>query len=491
MIAAWGPAGWPMVELWLGWADFVARECLLFAAIWFLLGAIDDLGVDLIWIWHRLRGRTASPEPTATSASPPLENADPARYAVLIPAWHEADVIGAMIGHCLVRWPTDRVRLYIGTYPNDPETALAVVRAAGADRRVRLVTHQRPGPTSKADCLNAIWRAMLADEAAQDRRFHAVVLHDAEDLVHPDALGLFDRWIGSHEFVQLPVIPLRDPGSRWIAGHYCDEFAESHGKAMVVRDRLAVGLPAAGVGCAFARRMMAVLAHEAAARGADGPFAADSLTEDYELGLRIHRHGGRGVFVRSRGAAGDWIATRSYFPGTLGGAVRQKSRWMIGIALSGWDRLGWAGSLAEHWMRLRDRRAVLAALVLVAAYAALLIGAAPALAAWLGWYAPRPIDPGLRLLLAINLAALGWRLAMRVGFTTLHYGWIEGFYAAPRLVIGNIIAIMAARRALTAYVLSLGGRPPRWDKTDHAIPPLGESPEAIRPVLRRRTADAG
>ncbi len=37
---------------------------------------------------------------------------------------------------------------------------------------------------------------------------------------------------------------------------------------------------------------------------------------------------------------------------------------MVGISLAGWDRMGWHGGPAEWWMRIRDRRATLAALVL-------------------------------------------------------------------------------------------------------------------------------
>src|SRR3546814_6455753 len=94
------------------------------------------------------------------------------------------------------------------------------------------------------------------------------------------------------------------------------------------------------------------------------PFDPGCLTEDYELGLRIGAHGGRGVFIRMRDDAGDLVCTREYFPATLTAAVRQKARWMTGIALAGWDRLGWQGSLAERWMRFRDRRGPLAAVIL-------------------------------------------------------------------------------------------------------------------------------
>lgn len=64
------------------------------------------------------------------------------------------------------------------------------------------------------------------------------------------------------------------------------------------------------------------------------------------------------------------VAVRAFFPADLVAAVRQKARWMTGIALIGWDRTGWARPMAlgDHWWRLRDRRGPLAMLVLAAAY---------------------------------------------------------------------------------------------------------------------------
>ena len=48
------------------------------------------------------------------------------------------------------------------------------------------------------------------------------------------------------------------------------------------------------------------------AQGGDGlPFADDSLTEDYELGLAIAAAGGRCRFIRARGGDGRLIATRA------------------------------------------------------------------------------------------------------------------------------------------------------------------------------------
>ena len=66
---------------------------------------------------------------------------------------------------------------------------------------------------------------------------------------------------------------------------------------------------------------------------------------------------------------------RAFFPARFDAAVRQKGRWMTGIALAGWDRTGWgaAGAIGDHWMRMRDRRVTLSMPVLAVAYCALIL----------------------------------------------------------------------------------------------------------------------
>ncbi len=431
---------------------FVMREAALFAAIGFLLLGLGDLLVDLIWIGLRLfRRKPAGLFPRA---------ARPGRLAIFVPAWDEAAVIGRMLAHAQEAFGETDYRLYVGCYPNDPPTIAAVRAAAGA--RVRLVVGPAPGPTSKADCLNRIWERMLEDEAADGVQVKAVVLHDAEDVVHTAELPLFDALIERHDLVQLPVVPLIDPGSRFVSGHYLDEFLEAHGKELVVRAAIGAGLPSAGVGCAVSREALAALA---AARGA--PFDPDSLTEDYELGLRLKMMGRRAAFVRMSADPGrPVVATREYFPATLDAAVAQKARWMTGIALAGWDRLGWSGGIAERWMRLRDRQSLFAALVIVSGYFALALWGLLAVASWLVPWTLPPFGPVLDLLMVVSSILLLWRLAMRFGFVATAFGWREGLRALPRTITGNIIAMMAARRALARY---LSGRS-QWDKTAHAFP---------------------
>lgn len=437
--------------------EFVMHEAALFAAFGFLLLGASDLLVDTLWIGLTLKRRGAAPAPIGPAAAP-------GRLAIFTPAWDEAAVIGAMLAHARFAFGAANHVHYIGCYANDPATAAAVWAHAGP--RVRLVVAPGPGPTSKADCLNHIWARMIEDEQAQGMRFKAVVLHDAEDVVHSAELPLFDALIERFDLVQLPVLPLIDQRSRWVSGHYIDEFLEAHGKELVVRAGIGASLPSAGVGCAISRDALAALA---AKHGT--PFDPASLTEDYELGLRLRALGRSAAFVRAPAEPGGaTIATREYFPATLEAAVAQKSRWMAGIALSGWDRLGWRGGLAERWMRARDRQAIFAALVLAAAYLALLLWTPLFVLERLGGRAMQPLGPVLTLLIAINSGLLLWRLAMRFGFVASAYGWREGLRALPRTVTGNIIAMMAARRALARYLRQRRTGAAAWDKTAHIFP---------------------
>ena len=446
---------------------FIMREeLLLFSAFWFLIGGLDEIAVDLVWAvrkgWRWLtRYRHAAP--MRADALPPPKTQG--MLAVFVPAWREADVIGKMLLQCRDSWKDSGVqyRIYVGCYPNDPASIATVMRAASGDPHVRLVICDAFGPTTKADCLNRLWRALTNDELSGGYKAKALVLHDAEDAVHPLELRIFDYLIEKAAAVQLPVIPIQVPGSAWVSGHYCDEFAEAHGKTLVVREALGAALPLAGVGCAIERNR---LGRVAVARDGN-PFDTDSLTEDYELGLGIGSDGGKVIFARMLDSRGELVGTRACFPDTFDAAARQKARWMVGIALSGWDRLGWQGGVIETWMRLRDRKAVFAAIVLTAGYACIaltviLIGLERS-----GLFTSPSSSVTVKWMVFLTLILLGWRLIIRTGFVWLMHGRWQAALSIPRNVVANIIAIAAARRASWTYVRLIFGGKLSWDKTAH------------------------
>ncbi|MEW4448671.1 glycosyl transferase family protein [Qipengyuania sp. JC766] len=447
-------------SLW-EWFVLVQHELFLFAGIFFLIGAVDEIAMDLCWIWLKLTGRLKPREFRSSNNERPLQGP----VAVFVPAWQEERVIAAMLGHMLQAWPQSALRVFVGVYRNDLATLEQATKAAGADPRVRIVVHDADGPTTKADCLNCLYRSLVSDEEASGTKVRFVILHDAEDMIDPAGLVLLETSLEGAALAQLPVIAMPQAGSRWVGSHYSEEFAEAHGRAMPVRELLGTAIPLAGVGCAITRDHLDRLARDGE------PFASQCLTEDYELGLGLARTGERGRFVRARDETGRLIATRAYFPSDLDQSIRQKTRWIHGIAFQGWDRLGWSWQPAEIWMRLRDRRGPFAALVLFLGYLLVVTGSTSVLAVWFDLVDPPPISPLLETVLWLNLAALFWRAIWRFGFTANLFGWREGVRSIARIPVSNFIAILAGRKAFTAYLRSLTGKPPAWDKTDHPIHP--------------------
>lgn len=125
---------------WL--ADAVAREALLFAAIGFLIGGLDDLLVDLIWmVRHAARSATVY----RRHARATLEDFPPSarRFAMFVPAWDEGAVAARMLRTLLARLTCSDLVVFVGCYPNDPVTTDAVADVAAGDARVTLVLNPR------------------------------------------------------------------------------------------------------------------------------------------------------------------------------------------------------------------------------------------------------------------------------------------------------------------------------------------------------------
>ena len=155
-----------------------AHELLLISSLCVLLFALDDLFVDLVYfagwiarrltIYRRVARSTVKDLPSAARSG---------RFAIFVPAWDEGAVIGDMLRHLTATLDYPAYDVFVGVYPNDPATRRAV--AGVNDHRIRIVTASAAGPTTKADCLNHLWDALLSAEAESGVRYKGVVLHDA------------------------------------------------------------------------------------------------------------------------------------------------------------------------------------------------------------------------------------------------------------------------------------------------------------------------
>ena len=430
--------------MWLGrWLSV----CLIPLAGWILVSGLDDLFIGLVFIFARRR-RLSAP------ADADLESAPERRIAILVPLWREHRVIQQMLQRNIGAIRYRNYEVFVGVYPNDQLTLRAVAEAARSLGRVHLAVCPHDGPTSKGDCLNSVHQRMVDYEALHGIRFDIIMTHDAEDLVHADSLRLINWYSRDYQMVQMPVLPLPTGLGELTHGLYCDEFAEFQQKDIPVRQRLGGFLPANGVGTGFDRDSLDRLA----ARGR--LFDPESLTEDYETGFRLHAMGCRQIFVPLRIPAAGPVATREYFPRNFRAAVRQRSRWVAGIALQGWQRHGWRGQAYWWW---RDRKGLVGNLLAPLANLFVLGFVASSLAihvpAWVSHICTAT------LCLSLSQAALRGYCGARI------YG--ARFVAALplRMLWGNVVNCVATLSALSQFVQArLRRRSLAWRKTDHVYP---------------------
>lgn len=480
---------------------YALKYVALVLAVIILISGVDDLFIDIAYwarrLWRALRIYDRHPrfDPRL------LHQMDEKPLAIMVPAWQEHGVIGKMAELTATTLDYENYHIFVGTYPNDPITQGEVDEVQARFPNVHKVVCARPGPTSKADCLNNVLNAITQFEQRAGLKFEGFILHDSEDIVSKSELRVFNYLVGRKDLIQVPVYPLPRKWHEFTGGHYLDEFAEMHGKDVVVREALAGQVPSAGVGTCFSRRAVEVLIKE----GNGIAFDVQSLTEDYDIGFRLKAHGLSEIFARmpidapnDQGVPphrlfgrslreASTVAVREYFPCTFSTAVRQKSRWIIGIVYQGFRTHRWTDSGVMNYFLWRDRKGAITNFV---SFLAMLL-AAQLIMIWAytqvvpDGYKFLSIfedDPLLMGLLLINLCLMTNRMVQRIIFVSSYYGLIEGLLSVPRLLWGNIINFMANWRAVRQVLATGDSRRVAWDKTSHDFPSLGEPGRARRPL---------
>ncbi|VVQ14920.1 hypothetical protein PS914_05673 [Pseudomonas fluorescens] len=476
---------WPY---WLAHYYSFLEISTIVVAVLILISGLDDLFIDL-WYWSRrlFRKLTAERKYRPLTAEQLLAR-DEQPLAIMVPAWLEYDVIAPMIENMVSTLDYQNYVVFVGTYINDQRTIDEVERMRRRYKQLHRVEVPHAGPTCKADCLNWVIQAIFLHEQTHGMTFAGVVMHDSEDVLHPMELRLFNYLLPRKDMIQLPVVSLERNWYEWVAGTYMDEFAEWHGKDLVVRESMTDTVPSAGVGTCFSHRALRVLA----GKNRNQPFNTDSLTEDYDVGARLAKVGMNAIFVQFpvqfRVLRKSWfrkpyestlkmpLCVRELFPDTFRTAFRQKARWTLGIGLQGWEQMGWSGSLANRYLLFRDRKGLVTAFVSIIAYLILaqLLGLIILRQSGL-WDVsfPTPFESNgfIAYLLLANGIALAWRIAHRCYFTTVLYGWQHGLLSIPRMVVGNFVNFMAASRAWRMFLVGkVLNRKLVWDKTMHDFP---------------------
>ena len=485
---------------------FAVKWVIYILAFLLLLLGLDDFFIDAVY-WSRRFYRKLFVYSNFPKADESILFTVPEKpLAVMIPAWNEVDVIGKMADLAARTLDYENYQIFVGTYPNDPDTQRDVDEVCQRFTNVHKIVCARPGPTSKADCLNNIIDAIFSFEKASGIEFAGFILHDSEDVVSPLELRLFNYLLPRKDLIQVPVYPFLPHWYEFTGGHYVDEFSEQHGKDIVVREALVGQVPSAGVGTCFSRRAVMALLDDG-----DGiAFDVQSLTEDYDIGYRLKQKGMEEIFARfyvgdSRYATlresnpgvsyrtSGVICVREFFPRSFAHAVRQKSRWITGIVFQGTKNLGWSGSLTQNYFLWRDRRGGFTNLVGLLVNISILIALFLYLVNWVfpgSWQFPSLLEGGpiFTTVLLINVLLLANRVLQRAFFVTTYYGFFQGFLSVPRTLWSNVINFCATWRALMNVIRAGDSRRVAWDKTQHEIPSLGE---AVRKPVGRYLMEHG
>ncbi len=444
-------------------------------AVFLLLSGIDDLFIDLYYWFHSIinkkkfhKYRYDKPEV--------IENIPEKQIAIFVPAWHEYDVIDKMLIHACKTIQYTNYDFFVGVYPNDPDTIQKVEEVGKLFPNVHAIVTENPGPTTKADNINQVFRKMMQFENITGRRYEIIIGHDAEDLIHPMSLKAYNYFIPEYDMVQVPVFPLRVSHSDIIHWTYADEFAENHSKDMIARSNFTSFVPSAGVGTAYNRWLLEFVGTSFARN----IFRSGSLTEDYDIALRLAMGEAKLLYVYK--PFGIDIATRAYFPHSMYASIRQKARWLTGICLQSWKNIGWVGDARFKFILYRDRKSIITNVINFFAYIVVLYLLLYEAVRWGftdGYLLPPIVIEGTMLwkFVMVDTALMVWRLSQRFFSTKRVYGIVAGFLSIVRVPLSNIINFTATSRALFLFTRSIfKGKPLKWDKTTHTFPQSEHAP---------------
>lgn len=472
---------------------FLMWYFLVGLAILFIVSGVDDLFIDfyywLRYVWRLWKTRHFKP-----LTYEQLSEKEEQLIAVLVPCWQEANVIATMLKHNSYSIDYQRYYFFVGLYPNDPDTIAEVQAAASEHPKVQYVIGRYTGPTNKATNLNEIYRHVKAFEKEHQLSFSIFVFHDSEDVIHPLSFKFYNYLIPRKDMIQIPIFPLEVNILNFTHWLYADEFAENHTKNIIVRESIKGHVPSAGVGTAFSRRSLELL--EDHQNG--NPFAINSLTEDYRTSLALRLHQLKQIFLTQTVLRTQWkkrwffskkyvqkpvkelIATRALFPFEYQKAVRQKSRWIIGIVFQEWYHSQWPKEWRVRYTLAHDRKSFITHFINGFGYIVFCY--------WVLYSAltyEKPQYPSLQehlthhpwvwwLIIAATVI-MGERLLQRSIATYRIYGLLPACLVIPRAFYGNILNLNALIRAYCIYFRPSNRekshiKPLAWEKTEHHFP---------------------
>lgn len=472
---------------------FIMWYFLVGLAFLFILSGLDDLFFDFYY-WTRYVYRLWKTRHYKPLTYQKLAAKEEQLIAILTPCWHEAGVIGTMLRHNCYAIDYKNYYFFVGVYPNDMATVNEVREVAAEIPQVQCVVGPQDGPTNKAANLNVMYQYALEFEKKIGKQFDIFVFHDSEDIIHPMSFKLYNYLMPPNQMIQIPVFPLAVNPWNFTHWLYADEFSENHTKDIIVRESIHGHVPSAGVGTAFSRQVLQLLEEP----NTHAPFSTNSLTEDYRTSLAIRVHGLKQIFVTQQISQMKWqpkgwfrkgyvqrpvkeyIATRALFPMEYVKAVRQKSRWIIGIVFQEWQHTRWPKSWVIRFTLAHDRKSFITHFINGFGYFVFFYWFVYSLFTYFN-----PAYPSLQeqlnlhswvwwLIIAVTLIMIERLIQRMIAVKRVYKRWLPALLVFPRAFYGNVLNLHAVLRAYSIYYkapkTTSPVKQPVWDKTDHHFP---------------------
>lgn len=386
-----------------------------------------------------------------TPAPAALRDEDLPRYTILVPVYHEANVIGQIL-HNFERldYPTDKLEVLVLLEADDDET-IAAARAADPPAHMQLLIVPEGEPRTKPRACN--YGLLFATGTY-------VVIFDAEDRPDPDQLKRVlvsfrhDADIHPRRSVTHPLACVQASLNYYNADYnvltrmFAIEYAHWFDSMLPGMDSANTPMPLGGTSNHFLRRALLDA-------GGWDPY---NVTEDADLGIRLAAAGYRVNVVAST----TWEEATSQ----VGAWIRQRTRWIKGYILTAAVNLRHPIS----WVVRNGPRAAITMFGLVLGTPLAFLMYPLALGFTLLTWALGPVVeiwlPSWLLILGfVNMVLLNLVMVVSSGLAAWRrYGWRIAAFAVFLPLYWLLHSVAAWRAAI-----QLSYDPFGWEKTPHGL----------------------
>ena len=232
---------------------------------------------------------------------------DQSRFLIVIPAHDEEGAIGATVRSCqALDYDPGLFSIYV-IADNCTDATAVEAREAGA----LVIERSDPNLRSKGHALDYFFTQI--PEGRPDAGHDATVLIDADTVVDPSLLKVFDRALSEGKDWLQGYYTVRNPDASWRTRMMTYAFSLANGVWMLGLDALGLGVGLKGNGMCFSTAGLRRV-----------PWKAHGLVEDMEFALTLRTLGERVHFEPEARVFGEMVSRGG------SGAASQRRRWEAG-----------------------------------------------------------------------------------------------------------------------------------------------------------------